>query len=211
MTLKRLAALLISMLMVSNTSSAESTPSPMQSATFAGGCFWCMESEFSHISGVADVTSGYTGGNTPNPTYEQVSTGETGHYEAIRIFYDPKKVNYNQLLQVFWSNIDPLDLYGQFCDKGSQYRAAVFYHTPEQKAQAESYRTELAKMLKAEVVTEILPAKEFYEAEVYHQDYYQRNAERYKAYRQGCGRDQRLEQIRSMTGGQMPKMDTQAE
>lgn len=175
-----------------------------RTATFAGGCFWCMEAEFSHISGVSDVVSGYTGGTVANPTYEQVSTGTTGHYEAVQLQYDTAKVNYNQLLQVFWSNIDPTDLKGQFCDKGSQYRAAVFTHDDMQKSQAEAYRNGMEQILKQKVATQILPAAPFYPAEVYHQDYYKLNAERYEAYKKGCGRQDRLDEIRAMTGDATP-------
>jgi peptide-methionine (S)-S-oxide reductase len=161
-------------------------------ATFAGGCFWCMEPEFKAIDGVSKVVSGYTGGTVANPTYEQVSTGNTGHFEAIEITYDPSKVSYMALLDIFWKNIDPLDEYGQFCDKGSQYRAGIFVHDDEQKKQAEASREKVQAMFEKPIATVIKPAVEFWPAEDYHQDYYIKNKTRYKMYRFGCGRDERL-------------------
>jgi peptide-methionine (S)-S-oxide reductase len=161
-------------------------------ATFAGGCFWCMEPEFKSIDGVSKVVSGYTGGTVPNPTYEQVSTGDTGHFEAIEITYDPSKVSYMALLDIFWKNVDPLDDYGQFCDKGSQYRAGVFVHDDEQKVQAEISKEKVQGMFEKPIATVIRPAVEFWPAEDYHQDYYIKNKTRYKMYRYGCGRDEKL-------------------
>jgi peptide-methionine (S)-S-oxide reductase len=171
-------------------------------AIFAGGCFWCMESAFEEIEGVVSVTSGYTGGEVVNPTYEQVSSGGTGHYESVRVEYDPAKVSYGQLLEVFWQNIDPFDAGGQFCDKGSQYRAAVFYQDP---AQMQAARASLAALQNQAgegrpVETQILPAQAFYPAEEYHQDYHEKNTLRYKGYRFACGRDQRIDEVREMLG-----------
>jgi peptide-methionine (S)-S-oxide reductase len=164
-------------------------------ATFAGGCFWCMHGEFAAIEGVSKVLSGYTGGTTANPTYEQVSTGTTGHLEAIEVAYDPAKVSYQKLLDIFWENIDPLDEYGQFCDKGSQYRAGIFTHDAEQKKLAEASREKVKTLFKQPVATIIADATTFYPAEDYHQDYYIKSKARYKMYRMGCGRDARLEQL----------------
>ena len=166
-------------------------------ATFAGGCFWCMEPPYDKLPGVLSTTSGYIGGKTKNPTYEQVTTGTTGHAEAVEVEYDPSKVTYAQLLDVFWRNIDPTQKNGQFCDHGSQYRTAIFYHGPEQQKLAEASKAALIKNkpFKGEIVTEIVPAGEFYRAEEYHQDFYKKNPTRYKFYRAGCGRDARLQQL----------------
>jgi peptide methionine sulfoxide reductase msrA/msrB len=160
-------------------------------ATFAGGCFWCTESDFEKISGVLKVISGYTGGFKENPTYEEVSSGRTGHVEAIQVYYDPSRVSYDQILDVFWRHIDPTDDGGQFADRGSQYRSAVFYHDEEQKALAEKSRDALTRSGKfaKPVATQILPLTKFYEAEEYHQDYYRKNPLRYQFYRSGSGRD----------------------
>jgi peptide-methionine (S)-S-oxide reductase len=165
-------------------------------ATFAGGCFWCLEPPFDQLEGVISTEVGYTGGHTEDPSYEEVSAGDTGHAEAIRITYDPERVGYRRLLEVFWRNIDPTQADGQFCDVGSQYRTAVFYHDEEQKRLAEASRQELLAEGKVpEVHTEIEPAGPFYPAEDYHQDYYRKNPLRYKFYRWNCGRDQRLEEL----------------
>ncbi len=168
-----------------------------QMATFAGGCFWCMEAEFAGIDGVSKVISGYTGGHTKNPTYEQVSSGITGHFEAIEITYDPAKVSYEKLLQIFWENIDPLDEYGQFCDKGTQYRAGIFVHSAKQRKLAETSKDAMAKTFKAPIATVIRDADVFYAAEDYHQQYYIKSKDRYKRYRTGCGRDARLQELRT--------------
>ncbi|HEU5047908.1 MAG TPA: peptide-methionine (S)-S-oxide reductase MsrA [Rickettsiales bacterium] len=167
----------------------------VKQATFAGGCFWCMQGEFQQIPGVSKVVAGYTGGHTKNPTYEQVSEGDTGHFEAIEVTYDPQKVSYQKLLDVFWENVDPLDEYGQFCDKGSQYRAGIFYHDSEQQSLAEHSKEKVKAMFKQPVATIIGPASEFYPAEDYHQDFYIKNRTRYKQYRTGCGRDARLKEL----------------
>jgi peptide-methionine (S)-S-oxide reductase len=164
-------------------------------AVFAGGCFWCMVHPFDELPGVMSVTSGYTGGQKVNPTYEQVSAGDTGHVEAVQITYDPKQVSYEKLLEVFWRNVDPLDKGGQFCDRGSTYTSAVFYQNDEQKKLAEQSKAAIEKKLGKPVVTAIHPAATFYAAEDYHQDYYRKNPLRYKYYRYSCGRDQRLEEL----------------
>lgn len=166
-------------------------------ATFAGGCFWCMEPPFEHLSGVVSVTSGYMGGHKTNPTYQEVSSGGTGHAEAVEIVYDPAKISYSRLLDVFWRNIDPLDAAGQFCDKGQPYRSAIFYHNDEQKRLAEASKLALTQSgrFKQPIVTTIVPATTFYLAEDYHQHYSQKNPLRYKYYRYSCGRDQRLEEL----------------
>jgi peptide-methionine (S)-S-oxide reductase len=166
-------------------------------ATFAGGCFWCMEPPYDKLDGVVSTTSGYIGGRTQNPTYEAVSAGGTGHAEAVEIVYDPAKVSYAKLLDVFWRNIDPTVRNRQFCDVGDQYRSAIFYHDAEQKRLAEASKAALAKSkpFPQPIVTEIVPAGVFTAAEAYHQDYYLKNPVRYKFYRYRCGRDQRLEEL----------------
>lgn len=161
-----------------------------ETAVFAGGCFWCMEPPFSFLDGVKDVSAGYTGGKTENPTYEQVSTGKTGHYEAVRITYDPQKVAYEKLIDIFWRNIDPTDDGGQFADRGTQYLTAIFYTTDAQKEKAEKSKQALAKSgkFKQPIATAILPAKKFYAAEDYHQNYFRTNADHYNRYKTGSGR-----------------------
>ena len=165
-----------------------------EAAIFAGGCFWCMEPPFDSIQGVISTQSGYSGGRTPNPSYELVSSGVTGHAEAIKVTFDPKKVSYKKLLEVFWKNIDPTVKNKQFCDTGDQYRSAIFYLNEEQKKEALESLKEVKKKFK-DVHTEIEQAKEFYLAEEYHQDYYIKNPVRYKYYRYNCGRDKRLKEI----------------
>jgi peptide-methionine (S)-S-oxide reductase len=165
-----------------------------QEATFAGGCFWCLEHPYDKIDGVAETIVGYTGGHTDHPNYEQVSAGKTGHAEAIRIVFDPSRVSYNTLLDVFWKNIDPTVKDKQFCDHGNQYRSAIFYHTPEQKKLAEESKQALAERFNT-IYTEIEPVSTFYPAEEYHQDYYRKNPLRYKFYRYSCGRDKRLKEL----------------
>ena len=169
-------------------------------ATFAGGCFWCMEPPFDKVDGVISTTSGYTGGEVKDPTYKQVSSGTTGHYESLQVKYDPAKVSYEKLLDVYWHNIDIFDNGGQFCDRGPQYRAAIFYENEKQKKLAEESKQVLQDKVKAghKIVTQILPAKEFYPAEEYHQNYYEKNPVRYKFYRYSCGRDKRLEEIQEL-------------
>ncbi len=166
-------------------------------ATFAGGCFWCMEGPFDKLDGVPSTTSGYIGGTLDKPTYEQVSAGNTGHAEAVQVVYDPKRVSYAELLTVFWRNIDPTTPDRQFCDRGSQYRPGIFYHDEAQRAAAEASRSDIerSKSFKAPIKTEIVAATEFFAAEDYHQDYYLKNPLRYKFYRYNCGRDQRLQEL----------------
>lgn len=164
-------------------------------ATFAGGCFWCMEPPYDKLDGVLSTISGYAGGKKKNPTYEEVSAGTTGHTEVVQVTYDPKKITYEKLLDVFWRNVDPLTPNRQFCDVGSQYRTAIFYHDENQKRLAEESKKALSKRFKEPIVTEIVRATEFYPAEDYHQDYYTKNPLRYKLYRYNCGRDQRLEEL----------------
>jgi peptide-methionine (S)-S-oxide reductase len=166
-----------------------------EKATFAGGCFWCMESPFDEMKGVLSTTSGYTGGNVKNPSYKQVSNGKTGHAEAVEIKYDSNLVNYSQLLAVFWRNIDPTVQNRQFCDVGNQYRSGIFYHNEDQKKLAEETKKKVEKQLKKPIFTEIKPVATFYPAEDYHQDYYKKNPLLYKYYRYRCGRDQRLTEI----------------
>lgn len=168
-----------------------------ETAIFAGGCFWCMEPPFDALDGVLSTTSGYTGGHAPNPTYEQVSAGWTGHAESLEVRFDPAKVSYEKLLDVFWHNIDPVAKNRQFCDSGTQYRSAVFYTNDDQRraALASKEKLEQSGMFSMPIATEIVPASTFYPAEEYHQDYYLKNPIRYKFYRYGCGRDRRLEEI----------------
>src|SRR5262245_10783092 len=166
-------------------------------ATFAGGCFWCMEPPFEALDGVISVTAGYTGGTKVDPTYEEVSAGGTGHAESIEVTYDPARISYEKLLDVFWHNVDPTTANRQFCDKGNQYRTAIFYHDETQKRLAEQSKQalEASRKLPGPIVTEIVPAGRFYPAEEYHQDYYKKNPIRYGYYRWGCGRDQRLKEV----------------
>ncbi len=167
----------------------------LETATFAGGCFWCSESDFEKVEGVVDVISGYTGGQEKNPTYEEVSSGQTGHYEAVQVVFDPDRVTYEELLEAFWRHVNPTDAGGQFVDRGPQYRTAIFYHDEEQKRLAESSKKELqvSGRFKVPIVTEILPFSTFYNAEEYHQDYHVKSPLRYKYYRYASGRDQFVE------------------
>ncbi len=165
-------------------------------ATLAGGCFWCMEPPFDELDGVISTTSGYTGGRVEDPTYKQVSAGGTGHTEAVQIAYDPERISYEELLEVFWVNIDPTVADRQFCDRGSQYRSGIFFHDDAQRAAAEASKEALVASGKLpRVVTEVTAFEAFYPAEDYHQDYYEKNPIRYKLYRKGCGRDRRLEEL----------------
>lgn len=166
-----------------------------EKAIFAGGCFWCMHAEFDGIKGVNGVLSGYTGGHVENPTYEQVSTGTTGHVEAIEVVFDPAQVSYETLLAVFWDNVDPLDDKGQFCDKGSQYLAGIFTFSEDQAKLAKASKAKAEKRYGQKVATSIRPASTFYPAEDYHQDYYLKNEMRYKLYKLGCGRQKRLDAL----------------
>jgi len=172
-------------------------PAATKTATFAGGCFWCMESDFEKVPGVIDVVSGYIGGQLQNPTYKQVSAGGSGHAEAIQITFDPARIDYVGLLEIFWRNIDPTQADRQFCDIGSQYRPGIFYHNEQQQAWAEQSRQmlEQTKPFKEPIVVEITQATVFYPAEEYHQDYHKKNPIRYRYYRYSCGRDQRLKAL----------------
>lgn len=175
----------------------EARADQLEQASFAGGCFWCMEGPFDKLTGVVSVTAGYTGGHTKNPTYKDVSAGGTGHAESVQIVYDPRKISYEKLLTIFWHNIDPTVKDRQFCDVGNQYRSAIFYHSEEQRRLAEQSKKELEKNkpFKEPIVTELVPASEFYPAEEYHQHYYKKNPIKYKYYRYSCGRDQRLREL----------------
>lgn len=184
-------------LFLSATFSFGSTAAESARAIFAGGCFWCMEQPFDALDGVLDTTSGYTGGHVPNPDYREVSSGKTGHAEALLVTYAPDKVSYEKLLEVFWHNIDLLDAGGQFCDRGSQYRSEIFVANPEQRRLAEASKQALADSGKfdAPIVTQITEAGTFYPAEDYHQNYYKTNPARYKFYKWNCGRQQRLDTL----------------
>jgi methionine-S-sulfoxide reductase len=193
-----LAFLALGFLSTTDASGAENSSSvpanKREKATFAGGCFWCMQPPFDKLDGVISTTVGYCGGKEENPTYKQVSAGATGHAEAVEIVYDPSRVSYAELLNVFWMNIDPTQENGQFADTGAQYRTAIFYHNEEQKRLAEDSKKELKNTgrFSKKIVTEIVPATPFYRAEEYHQDYYKKNPLRYKIYRYGSGRDDYL-------------------
>jgi peptide-methionine (S)-S-oxide reductase len=172
-------------------------PPGLAVAVFAGGCFWCMEGPFDEVAGVLSTTSGYAGGTKEAPTYEEVSAGWTGHAESVRVVYDPKKVTYEQLLEIYWHNVDPLTADAQFCDHGHQYRTAIFTQDEAQKAAAEASKKALdaSHRFKQPIVTEITPAGKFWPAEDYHQDFYVKNPLRYRFYRAGCGRDPRLREL----------------
>lgn len=196
--LQPLIRVLSLLLLACSAGSANAAPAPEPAtAVFAGGCFWCMESELEGVPGVIDVVSGYTGGHVKNPTYRQVSSGNTGHFEAVRVRYDASKLSYETLIGYFWSNVDPLDDQGQFCDKGSQYLSAVFVANASERAIAEKTRDASAARLREPgiIATRILDQQPFYAAEAEHQDYYRKNPLRYRMYKQGCGRDQRLEEV----------------
>jgi peptide-methionine (S)-S-oxide reductase len=174
---------------------AQTAPGKTETAIFAGGCFWCVEEAFEKVPGVVAAVSGYTGGTVANPIYEQVASKVTGHAEAVQVTYDPAKVSYQQLVDWYWRNIDPFDAKGQFCDKGSPYRSAIFYRDEAQKKVAETSLEALKSRFKEPIATKIEAASAFYPAEDYHQDYYKKNEFRYQYYKYGCGRAQRLEQI----------------
>lgn len=190
---------LLAVLIVSACSSASQVervrPADAATATFAAGCFWCVEEAFEKVPGVADAVAGYTGGQTENPTYRTVSAGGTGHYEAVRVIYDPARVSYAQLLEVYWKNVDPFDPTGQFCDKGASYRAAIFPATTEEAQAAAASKQAVAQRFSRAVAVAILPAARFYDAETYHQDYYLKNPQTYRFYKWRCGRAQRLEEL----------------
>ncbi len=176
----------------------------MKKATFAGGCFWCMEPPYRILNGVTDVKAGYTGGSKDNPTYEEVSSGRTGHRESIEVTYDPGKVSYDELLSIFWENIDPTDPAGQFADKGTQYKTAIFYHDEAQRVAAEKSKAALGRSGKFNkpVVTEILKADKFYPAEKYHQEYYKKNPAQYDLYKKGSGREEFLKKVWKKSPGE---------
>ena len=176
---------------------ALAAPANRATAVFAGGCFWCEETAFEGVPGVVAAISGYTGGQVPNPTYEQVSSGVTGHAESVQVIYDPSKITYEKLLDIFWHNVDPFQANGQFCDHGNQYRSAIFYKDEAQRKAAEASKARLEEepRFKGKIVTQIVPASTFYQAEEYHQDFYKKNPVRYHSYRTGCGRDARLKEI----------------
>ena len=181
----------------------ETEKGKLATATFAGGCFWCMEPAFDKLSGVVSVLPGYTGGSKKDPTYEEVSSGSTGHAESVQIVYNPSKISYSDLLTVFWHNIDPTVQDRQFCDVGNQYRSAIFYHDEEQKRLAEASKKALeeSKRFEGPIYTEIVPASTFYPAEEYHRQYYKKNPVRYKFYRWNCGRDARLKELWGESAG----------
>jgi peptide-methionine (S)-S-oxide reductase len=183
------AAILLALLVIrqSNAAPTPAAPKGLAKATFAGGCFWCMVHPFDELKGVVKVTSGYAGGHTNDPTYEEVSAGNSGHRESVEVLYDPRQITYEKLLDVFWHNVDPTNNNGQFCDEGSQYRSGIFYHDAEQKRLADASKAALQKRMK--VYADVLPAGYFYAAEEYHQDYYKKNPVRYRFYRLNCGRD----------------------
>jgi peptide-methionine (S)-S-oxide reductase len=192
--LRHLAVLIL--LLAGGFSGALAQSAPKEAvATFAGGCFWCVEADFDKVEGVISTTSGYTGGKTPNPSYQQVSGGRTGHAEAVKIVFDPGKVTYAKLLEIYWRSIDPLAKDRQFCDSGDEYRSAIFFHDEEQRALAEATKKTVQAKFDKPVHTEIAAAGPFYAAEDYHQDFYLKNPAKYKFYRWNCGRDQRLEQL----------------
>jgi peptide-methionine (S)-S-oxide reductase len=195
----QLGALLIGLLGASHFASAAEATSTDKSAVavFAGGCFWCTEADFDKVAGVISTTSGYIGGQLKNPSYQAVSSGKSGHIEAVQVRFDPSKTSYGKLLEAYWPTIDPLNANGQFCDTGSQYLSAIFYNSPEQQQLAQASKAALAASgrLPAPIVTQILPASTFYPAEDYHQDYHSKNPLRYNYYRRGCGRDERLEKL----------------
>ena len=193
--MKKLLLLLLSMTFLPQMAAAQPVPVSTDAvAIFAGGCFWCMESEFQDLKGVSDVTSGYAG-EGEKPTYEQVSRGDTGFKEAVAITYNPSVVTYKQLLDIFWSNVDPFDDKGQFCDKGTQYQAAIYFATKKEDILARSSLLRVEEKFKKKVATQILPMPNFFPAEDYHQDFYEKNKDHYERYKKGCRREQTLEDI----------------
>ena len=194
----RLLAAVLLLLTAPLTALAQSAPADTRTAVFAGGCFWCTEADFEKVPGVISAVSGYTGGSEPEPTYEQVASNQTGHYEAVQVTFDPAKVSYGTLVTQFWRTVDPTDSGGQFCDRGRSYRTAVFVTDARQRAAAEVSKAAAQRRLGRAVVTPILPAARFWPAEAYHQDYAGKNPLRYATYRKGCGRDAKL---RALWGG----------
>jgi peptide-methionine (S)-S-oxide reductase len=201
MHLNKFWSILLAILAIAATPAASTLAAPEKAqarqatAIFAMGCFWCAESDFEKVPGVVKVVSGYTGGTVKNPTYEQVSADSTGHYEAVLVTYDPAKVRYSELLTVFWKNVDPFDAEGQFCDKGSSYRAAIFPGNDTERKAAQASRDYLVGFFKRDLATKIVARSTFYPAEGYHQDYYKNNPIRYRYYRSRCGRDDRLKEV----------------
>ena len=193
--MRRLLFSLIAVAAIAGAAAAQPAVPERAVATFAGGCFWCVESDFDHVPGVLETISGYTGGKVANPTYSQVSAGGTGHAESVEVVYDPRKVSFAQLLDYFWHHVDPTVKDQQFCDHGNQYRTAIFVHNDEERKLAEASKKKVGAELKKPIYTEIVQAGPFYKAEDYHQDFYLKNPTKYKFYRWNCGRDQRLEQI----------------
>ncbi|MBX3270558.1 MAG: peptide-methionine (S)-S-oxide reductase MsrA [Sandaracinaceae bacterium] len=179
----------------SGTQAAPPVPDAMAEAIFAGGCFWCMEGPFEALDGVRSVLSGYTGGHAQRPSYEDVGRGRTGHLEAVRVVYDPSRISYERLLEVFWHNVDPTDDGGQFCDRGATYRTAIFVLDAEQRRLAEASLARVRAELRQRVVTRVLNASTFWVAEAYHQDFHRTNPARYQSYRLSCGRDRRLREL----------------
>ena len=193
---RRALGIVVSLLLLALSATTESGgQSRVEVAVFAGGCFWCVEADFDKVAGVLSTTSGYTGGSLSNPTYQQVSSGGTGHVEAVRVEFDPTVVTYDALLDHFWKSVDPFNGRGQFCDTGEQYRPVIFTSTAAQKARAEASRQAVQARFKERLSVEITSAGPFYNAETYHQDYYKKNPVRYKFYRWNCGRDSRLAQV----------------
>jgi peptide-methionine (S)-S-oxide reductase len=180
---------------IAATAEAEPQGQGQTVATFASGCFWCTEADFDKVRGVISTTSGYTGGTVANPTYRQVSSGGTGHAEAVRVVFDPSIVSYEELLDHFWHNVDPFVANRQFCDVGNQYRPEIFFHTDAQRVAAETSKARMQKLFTEKIVVAISPAAAFYPAETYHQDYYKKNSAQYRFYRYACGRDRRLQDI----------------
>lgn len=202
-TFRRFALALAVAALACSASLAQGGAQRLDKATLAGGCFWCMEPPFDKLPGVVSTTSGYMGGKTRNPTYEEVSSGRTGHAEVVQVVFDPEKVSYEKLLEVFWRNIDPTVKDRQFCDVGSQYPTAIFYRSEEQRRLAEASKANLARTrpFKESIVTRVEQAGEFWPAEPYHQDFYKKNPVRYKYYRTGCGRDERLRELWGKSDG----------
>ena len=202
--------LLVVLFVQTRSTATASTSANKGVATFAGGCFWCTEADLEKVSGVSEVISGYTGGDEPNPTYKEVSSGRTGHVEAVQVFFDPARVSYSMLLEVFWKSVDPTDNGGQFVDRGGQYRAGVFYHDETQRRLAEQSKKALADsgVFDKPVVTEISPVKAFYKAEDYHQDYYKNHSIRYRFYRYNSGRDQFLKKVWKNNDGKFRLLET---
>jgi peptide-methionine (S)-S-oxide reductase len=189
--------------------SAPSTPDPkpeVRRATFAGGCFWCMETAFEGRPGIVAVISGFSGGKEPHPTYDEVSAGRTGHMESVEVVYHPGEISYDRLLEIYWHNIDPTQGDGQFCDRGAQYRSAIFVRDANDRKLAERSKSsiEKTKALRAPIVTRILPFTGFWPAEEYHQDYFRKNPDDYHRYREGCGRDRRLNELWGAKAGEDP-------